>query len=381
MAERRTKKDAFFERRREWARYKHEILGKYLRGWFAKLARRGPFLAFVDTCAGEGKYGDDEDGSPLIAAKLNTNYARSHGQRLLVFACEAHPGSADALERNLAEFIESGEAVVLREEFGTALPQILRATRDIPTLVFIDPYGMKDLRGENLRALLEDTDREATEVIMRVPPQLLRRFMGQVKRGDKTAEAFKRLLVDQLGIDAELIDQAADADSEVDIGEEELLESFLRQIHERFEEVHLIPVRDNYYAPPKYYLVHGTRSEHGLVLMNDVVSKTEDNLYNSTEAKKAAGQVSLFEDPGRQPRIPQAEIEKLIVRVVVEKKQPTWLQIQAESVRTFGTGELREMHLRAIVRSLEERGMVKRLPVAGKNRAYDRFVLGENWKP
>lgn len=373
------KKDSFFERKNEWGKYKHTILGKYIRGWFSKLARRSSTLAFIDTCAGEGVYGNGEAGSPLIAAMLNTSYARERGQKLFVFACEENPESADALTHNLEAYIAAGEAEVIREGFGTALPRIMERTRDIPTLVFIDPYGMKDLRRDNLKALLDDTARESTELIMRVPPQLLARFAGQVRKGGKVAESFRRLLED-LQISDELIRRATDYEGlDVGVGQAELLESFLEQIHDRFTHVQLIPIRDDYFADPKYFLVHGTMSVHGLILMNDNVSTTEDELYMSTQDKIDAGQANLFFDEVRErrPRVTPTQAQSVIVEVVTTLKNSAWIDICAALVKRFGP-DLRQKDHRQFTRDLAKRGVIDRIRDKKKRELYDHYTLGSN---
>src|SRR5690242_12635118 len=55
----------------EWSSYKHKLLKNYLHVWCYKLGSFYRELAFVDTCAGAGKYEDGSDGSPVIAARYN----------------------------------------------------------------------------------------------------------------------------------------------------------------------------------------------------------------------------------------------------------------------------------------------------------------------
>lgn len=127
-------RDPFFQRRKEWAKYKHEILERYLRVWVYKLGSRSKLLAFVDTCAGEGTYDDGKPGSPLIAAQYNDSFLNAKGGRLLVIACERSRASIGALRANLAPYIQRQppQAAVVTGDFNQSLPEILNLTRGVP---------------------------------------------------------------------------------------------------------------------------------------------------------------------------------------------------------------------------------------------------------
>src|ERR1051325_4212803 len=64
------KPDSFFCNVKSWSRRKHRLLGKYLKPFSAKIGSWNSTIYCVDGFAGEGKYGDDSDGSPLIMARL-----------------------------------------------------------------------------------------------------------------------------------------------------------------------------------------------------------------------------------------------------------------------------------------------------------------------
>jgi three-Cys-motif partner protein len=361
-------RDPFFQSRSEWAKYKHVILKKYLRVWVYKLASRSDHLAFIDTCAGEGTYGDGEPGSPLIAAAFNESYLEPRGQRLLVIACESRRHSADQLRLNLERYTSADppQAIVVQDSFVNSLPRVLDMTKDMPTLLFIDPYGMRDLTAENLRPLLKDRDREPTEVLVRVPPNLLARFAGWLKerersaQGRKVADSFRKLL-DDLRIDPELLGRVARGGEENPVGANEFLLSYLEMFDERFRFVEAIPIRETYDALPKYYLVHGTDNEHGLVHMNDIVSKAEDDLFDETEKARQRGQISLFEAPKRTPRVTIEDAEDRILYVLREfYPLLSYIGIRAQLVHAFGP-DLREKDHKRAIRNLETRRLI--LPV------------------
>ena len=365
-------RDPFFQRRSEWARYKHAILEKYLQVWVYKLGHRSDVLAFVDTCAGEGTYGDGQPGSPLVAVQWNDRYLNRKGKRLVVIACETRPASFAKLTNVLEPYLRRTppQAIALNVPFEEALPIVLEETRHVPTLIFIDPYGMKHLTADKLGPLLKDKQREPTEVLVRVPPLLLKRFVGWLKmkerdaRGEKTAASFRRLL-EALHLDTEIIAEALEAQPHRGVGTNELFYSYLQLFRRRFRYVHAIPVRPDYYAAPKYYLVHGTDSEHGLVHMNDIVSKAEDDLFEETYHAEAAGQMSLFSPPQRAVRARIEDAEQCVLEHLRAVNEASYMEIRARLALRFGP-DLRAKHHNRALKNLLEGNHITRIGEEGR---------------
>lgn len=49
---------------------KHEILRRYLGGWFPILGKYNKRIVYIDGFCGPGKYENGEDGSPIIALQI-----------------------------------------------------------------------------------------------------------------------------------------------------------------------------------------------------------------------------------------------------------------------------------------------------------------------
>jgi three-Cys-motif partner protein len=61
----------FFDERKEWSRWKHEMLRRYLPKFAGIIGWTHRLIHYVDGFAGAGTYGDPPvAGSPLIAAEL-----------------------------------------------------------------------------------------------------------------------------------------------------------------------------------------------------------------------------------------------------------------------------------------------------------------------
>jgi three-Cys-motif partner protein len=372
--------DDFFDRVRDWSHWKHVILEKYLQIWVYKLSSRRDHLVFIDTCAGEGLYASGEEGSPVIAAKWNDAYLRAKGKRLLVIAFEADPEAAPRLYAAMEPWASRTppDAVVIEESFVSRLPWLLEQTRHVPTFVFIDPFGMRSIRADEIMPLLKDEKREPTELLMRVDPGLLKRFAGWLRpkerdeRGMRTAASFKKTLercnirIETLEALAAEVPELAASPSDVD-----LLGEYLEMVKKRFKYVQLIPIRPKYFAAPKYFLVHGTDSEHGAAAINDAVSTTEDDLYVDSERRaiESTGQRSLF-DPApehrvvrhdRRARVSISDAAAEIVSLLRKRGAMTFIELRAELAMRFGP-DLREKHHKQALRTVIERGDLEPLP-------------------
>ncbi len=333
--------DPFFDERSDWAKYKHQILGKYLRIFAYKLGTRSSEIVFVDTCAGAGTYGNGMPGSPLIAARLNDDpHLVRTGLRLTVIACEKDAKNLVALRQALEPYIQNNppRAYVIAANYVEILAELVDSTRGVPTIFFIDPYGVADLTAQKLEPLLGAKQREPTEVLVRVPPQLFKRFLGWIRKQDhddrteRTAAAFRRLL-ERLEFNNELIDSVEEGANPSTL---DLLWSYLQLFQKHFRYVTPIPIRPKYDALPKYYMVHATNNEHGLVHMNDVISSTEDALFDDTVRAEAQQQMALFQ-PKRQLRATIQEAAEQIVQTLSAVRQPQkWIVIRSALVLAFG---------------------------------------------
>lgn len=155
-----------------WAEYsnlqrvKHDLIRRYLGGWFPKLATWAGRVLYVDTHAGRGRHVSGSFGSPLVALKtlLDHNYLGK-----LLPKCEFH---FHFIERNAGNFEELRDEVRalgplhhnihVEPHCGDAFDRLgellreLRATgkQIAPAFIFVDPYGFK-VPGRILRELMQ----------------------------------------------------------------------------------------------------------------------------------------------------------------------------------------------------------------------------------
>jgi len=351
----------FFEERKQWSYWKHRILEKYLHVWISKLSSRYKTLAFVDAFAGPGRYQEGTPGSPIIAAQWNDHaLCRDRAASVLVYACEADQAAAESLRETLAPWIslDPPRAFVFPTPFADAMPAILEATKEIPTFFFIDPFGTTEISFPKLRRLLEQPSRAATEVLVRIDPVMLSRYAGWVRRGGgderriHTTERFRQRLL-EMNIDADTI-----AGSGVQPATSNLMDQYVAVFERRFKYVQLVPIRPDYFSSPKYYLIHATDSPDGCAKLNDVLSTTEDELFEETALNVAQGQGFLFA-PVRTPRVTIQQAKEYVMRLFQTEPQLTFVEICAELALEFGP-DLREKHHRRAVKELVEERRVSR---------------------
>jgi len=352
---------------KDWGFWKHTILNKYMHVWVSKLGWRRAELAFVDAFAGCGRYEDGSAGSPLIAAKWN-DHKLLHDKQLIVHACEPDCDSFAALAQTLAPWtsLDPPRAFLYESSFEDAMPAILERTKDAPSLFFIDPCGTLDITAEKLRPLLEQGDRAPTEILLRIDPGMLSRYAGWVKAAERDARKQKtsakmRALLAQFNVDVDAI-AASDDQPEKD----ELLGQYLALFNRRFKYVQLVPIRAHYFDAPKYYLVHGSDSPDGCAKLNDILSTTEDELFEITAVEDAAGQGFLF-TPTRTPRVTVRDAKNFVVDLLSQTGLITFVEVCAELSKRFGP-DLREKDHKKAVKELVTEGKVLRGDSGGITR-------------
>lgn len=158
----------------EWAREphtraKHDLIERYLGGWFPILGRYNGRIIFFDGFAGPGSYAEGEMGSPLIAIETLLDHAlfeRFSGTQFVFLFCEPERDRAAALELRLGEFaaarggLPSNVTYQVRAmtfaEAATSLADELeeQKARLAPTFAFIDPFGFSGVPLELIARLL-----------------------------------------------------------------------------------------------------------------------------------------------------------------------------------------------------------------------------------
>lgn len=179
-----------------WADYsnlqhvKHDLIRRYLGGWFAKLGTWAGRVLYVDTHAGRGMHLNGELGSPLVA--LNTLLDHRYRAALLAksefrFAfIERDAENCAALKVELAKLKLPDRVHVdalNRDSYQTLDDLVTAAERDkarlAPAFIFVDPFGFK-VPGKLLRRLFKAG---RTELFINVIWRELDLAIGHARKG------------------------------------------------------------------------------------------------------------------------------------------------------------------------------------------------------
>ena len=118
------------------------------------MARSGSrVIWYVDGFAGEGKYKDGSDGSPLLGLRMAEQIQEANrGYQLACYFVEKSATRWRSLEELAQPFGQDGILVVnKRGEFSSLLTDIEQKTRRSPMLLFVDPFGISPLKYGPLR--------------------------------------------------------------------------------------------------------------------------------------------------------------------------------------------------------------------------------------
>jgi three-Cys-motif partner protein len=136
-------------------RVKHDLLKRYLGGWYPILSSWSARIVYIDCHAGRGRHTSGEIGSPLIA--LETLLVHKSRRQILrnceirFYFIEADAENKRTLEQNLASYKNIPSSVFVSVEhadFQKALQGLVdrlnkRGAELAPAFVFVDPYGFK----------------------------------------------------------------------------------------------------------------------------------------------------------------------------------------------------------------------------------------------
>ena len=144
----------FFAGVQKHSQIKHRALERYLPPWSAKVGRlRGVKRVWVvDGFAGPGGYGSGEAGSPRIVLEHALRVAQDERPyQVSAFFVEAKQRRYRQLESERNKFPDV-EALCVNASFWTQIDRVVEFIADDPALVFVDPFGLKDL---NFAALVD----------------------------------------------------------------------------------------------------------------------------------------------------------------------------------------------------------------------------------
>jgi three-Cys-motif partner protein len=292
----------FFDKKRDWSKYKDFILGYYLEPYVPKVnTLRKPILV-VDGFAGRGEFDDGQPGSPLIIATTVKKW-RDKGVPIRGIFIEADPDNYAHLKKAINEHRDYAD--VRFGSFDDHLPDIARQAKQNTVFLYVDPYTVRGLIFDRMKAVYDQIrlSSMSIEVLINFNAAAFMRWaLAAVKRHqDIPAETADEPL-DQLEeategpVELATLNAIAGGDywkpialdSSLDLPQkmDRFTDEYMGRMLSSFTYVARCEIKAKYHHKvPKYYLIYATRHEDGLELINDAMCKARVEFLGS-EFKK-----------------------------------------------------------------------------------------------
>lgn len=309
---------AFFGQpnRHPWSKTKDAILGSYLYPYFTKVLGASRYgIVYVDAFAGEGRYSDGSDGSPLLAIKqyraASANKNIGYRRPIQFVFSEADEDRLEHLKRCVQT--AAGTSRYIKEplyassyEDAIALAQNVRiCSSAVPSTFFyyVDPFGVKDL---DLALICKTPNKKHSEVLLnfnsvgfvRAACDALRLNVSIPTEADDGGLSKEAASSKSYG----WLETAIGSDNWKDIAEgfyrhnydfweaERLMTQLLcENIRKHYRYVTQMPVKDMRHGAKtrgllKYRLIHMTNNRDGCVIMNDNMCSIHKRLQDRQES-------------------------------------------------------------------------------------------------
>lgn len=378
--------DNFFEKKRDWSKYKDFILDYYLTPYLEKVKNLRKPIVIVDCCAGPGRFDDGYDGSPLIITKhVKALHNRNIDIRGLFL--EKRKKFFNRLQANIAQFSEYAEAKHI--DYRGYLDNIRSMAANSTIFLYVDPYGIKELPFSELSDIYKAINKHnsSVEVLLNFnSPAFVRCSLVALKMDtkgfdleagdsffDETVFNVEGMTIDQMNVIA-----GGDywkgivSDSSLSFFEKEqkIVESYMKQMNEYFLMVCNYPVRQKYGQLPKYRLIYGTRHEDGILLMNNTMYKARDRFLKQEFADGLLFDVRPLEESKNM-----SLFTRRLLEIVGENEPISRKNLKLIAIREFFCCYDDSDYSRTVMKLLKGIEDMKLYSHSGKTRINDNELL------
>lgn len=206
-----TMKKTFFKQKLFHTEAKLELYGKYLETFLLILSLSGIYkkIKIFDLFSGTGLYEDGSKGSPLVAyeATLRTqneiHKKKRNNIEVTLIINESNIEYYDKL-CNVMDKLETNDNLKIKKfnkDFQTILTELLdflgQKNTDTATLIFLDPFGYKEIKLEIINELLSNRQ---TEIFLFLPIIDIYRFLKPAQKQNKKEYASIKKIIHDLGL-------------------------------------------------------------------------------------------------------------------------------------------------------------------------------------
>ena len=322
---------------------KHQLMSKYLGGWFPILASSYGQVIYIDCHAGRGSHTTGHKGSPILALQaLLTHQSKNNilnGTEIHFVFFETNQQNYDALRKEISALGEIPKNVNIhpfRVDYEEALREIVddlrqRGQRLAPSFVFVDPYGFK-LSMELLNNFLRF---RGCELLI----NLMYRYIDMAIRNPSQASNMDILFGCHNWRELSSIENPDDRQTKI-------VALFSHQLQAEFV-THMNMIGDT--NGLKYVLLHASNHPKGWKLMKDSMWAISPDGSFSASQRANPEQLVIFE--------PKPNLEPL--------KDSLWTvfagkQLRMEKIYEWLLGELYlEKHVHEVLREYRKREFIK----------------------
>lgn len=275
----------------EHTKVKHELLGKYLRGWTCILGKYYSKICFFDCFAGRGSYfTDDEDnsGSPLRVLRLAKHMENNYNHYVLSFI-EKNKNNFDNLMKELDKEGWDKQKITVNtynDEFSVVAQELLNYFKEknltlAPSFFFIDPFGYKGVPFSLVRDIFSF---QRTEVLFTFMTRDITRFL--------TAENNEITCNELFGDDSwKNVINKQDT-------EHALVELYMEKLKKEANVKFVLPFRvgADEIRSTTYYLIHASTNFKAYKLMKEVAYKKSRGRFSFFGPDEQITPLTMFED-------------------------------------------------------------------------------------
>lgn len=311
----------FFKKKNSWSTIKDELLKCYLAPYFQKVLMTKKPIFYVDCFAGQGKFEDGSNGSPLIALEVRGKSLIQTTRTDLKGAIKTafiELNYTDLLQKNIDDMIITGDKPeVIPGKYEEQIENLLKDKGGQNVFLYIDPYGIKALDStlfdkfesfgfstfemlinfnsfgffrDGCRVMSVDVSKDATFTDLE---DLVEYDATQVK-SDSDSE---KLLTNIAGGDywKNIVEDYKNGKIDGYKAEKRLSTEYKQRLKQRYSYVLDLPIRLKANQRPKYRMIHVCDHEDGCYLMAENMQRRKGELFLNIQND---GQLSLFDfDP------------------------------------------------------------------------------------
>ncbi|MGV8168390.1 MAG: three-Cys-motif partner protein TcmP [Alkaliphilus sp.] len=319
-------KDNFFYKKKDWSRIKDDLLGYYLKLYFAKVLMNRAPVTYIDAFAGKGKFDDGEIGSPIMALNI--------ADSSIIASCNLKANIEcyfieSKFSKELSENVIGRKATTISGYFEDEIEDILRKCSEKNVFLYVDPFGIKNLHFEKFR-LLDKKKYKSVELLLNLNSfgflregcRLLKykefAKQNEILEERESAEG-TRCINDMFNMNRvangvywqKIIMDYNNGLIDAFAAEERFVREYCMELGRIFNFVINIPIKaKNLRNMPKYQMVFCTNHKHGLIEMSNNMCKR----WKQMQEDERNGQIMLFEmNKDFKGLIIQLEYEEIVL--------------------------------------------------------------------